>query len=94
MFVLQPEEEEDSVDAASSDLERLCELFAQLTECKDDSQQRGWALHEDEQIITDNLEEMLSILVCTKLLPTSSYYLDTFYQNHAIVVVHVPLYFT
>ena len=49
--------------AGSSDHERLCELFEKLTECKDDSQQRGWALHEDERIITDNLDEMLSILV-------------------------------
>lgn len=49
-------------EETSMDYERLCELFEELTECKDDSQQRGWHLHEDEDIINSNLEEMLSIL--------------------------------
>ncbi|XP_053399452.1 LOW QUALITY PROTEIN: NCK-interacting protein with SH3 domain-like [Mercenaria mercenaria] len=49
-------------EETSLDYERLCELFAELTECKDDSQQRGWHLHEDEDIINSNLEEMSSIL--------------------------------
>ena len=42
---------------------RLQELFTDLTARKDDSQQRGWYLHEDESIITSLLEELLSILV-------------------------------
>lgn len=46
----------------SSDYMRLQELFMELTARKDDSQQRGWALHEDEAIITSLLEELLSIL--------------------------------
>lgn len=46
----------------SSDYTKLQELFTELTAHKDDSQQRGWALHEDESIITGLLEELLSIL--------------------------------
>lgn len=46
----------------SSDYMRLQELFTELTARKDDSQQRGWALHEDESIISSLLEELLSIL--------------------------------
>ena len=34
-----------------------------MTECKDDSQQRGWAVHDDQQIIVEYLEELLQILV-------------------------------
>ena len=49
----------------SQDAARLCELFAQMSACKEDSQQRSWALHEDEDVIMKNLQEMLSILVCT-----------------------------
>lgn len=53
----------DSVEEESGfDYDRLCELFRKLTECKDDSQQRGWHLHEDEDMIRSNLEEMVSIL--------------------------------
>ena len=47
----------------SSDYLRLHELFTDLTARKDDSQQRGWYLHEDESAITSLLEELLSILV-------------------------------
>ncbi|XP_071961143.1 NCK-interacting protein with SH3 domain-like [Antedon mediterranea] len=45
------------------DEERLQVIFSELTSCKDDAQQRSWALHEDESIITEYLEELLSILV-------------------------------
>ncbi|XP_071961121.1 NCK-interacting protein with SH3 domain-like isoform X2 [Antedon mediterranea] len=44
------------------DEERLQVIFSELTSCKDDAQQRSWALHEDESIITEYLEELLSIL--------------------------------
>ncbi len=47
----------------SHDLERLREIFFQLQECKDDSQQRGWAVHDDQQAIMDYLQELLQILV-------------------------------
>ena len=46
-----------------SDLERLKEILFEITDCKDDSQQRGWAVHDDEKAISDLLEEMLQILV-------------------------------
>ena len=47
----------------SSDVERLKEIFFEITECKDDSQQRGWAVHDDQQAIVEILEELLQILV-------------------------------
>ena len=46
-----------------SDLERLKEIFFEITDCKDDSQQRGWAVHDDEKAISDLLDELLQILV-------------------------------
>ena len=46
-----------------SDVERLKEIFFEITECKDDSQQRGWAVHDDQQAIVEILEELLQILV-------------------------------
>ena len=47
----------------TSDVERLKEIFFEITECKDDSQQRGWAVHDDQQAIMEILEELLQILV-------------------------------
>ena len=52
-----------AIPESHSDLERLKELLFEITECKDDSQQRGWAIHDDEKAISDILEEILQILV-------------------------------
>ena len=60
-FLTQSSSKEDVEE--SLDYTRLQRLFTELTAHKDDSQQRGWALHEDESIITSILEEILSILV-------------------------------
>ncbi|XP_030841299.1 NCK-interacting protein with SH3 domain [Strongylocentrotus purpuratus] len=46
----------------SRDHERLEVIFKELTACKDDAQQRSWALHEDEAIISGHLEELITIL--------------------------------
>ena len=48
----------------SRDLERLHELFFEIQEVKDDSQQRGWAVHDDSQAISQTLEQLLQLLVC------------------------------
>ncbi|XP_072027426.1 NCK-interacting protein with SH3 domain-like [Amphiura filiformis] len=61
------------------DQERLQVIFQELTECKDDSQQRSWALHEDERIITDHLQELITILsdadpkVCRAVIQQNHY---------------------
>ena len=47
----------------SGDLERLREIFFDIQELKDDQQQRGWAVHDDQQAIVELLEELLQILV-------------------------------
>lgn len=45
------------------DASRLKIIFNELTSCKEDSQQRSWMLHEDEDVIVDYISELLSILV-------------------------------
>lgn len=46
----------------SADHERLSQLFEQITDVKNDSQQRGWAVHDDLSTITSCLEELLQRL--------------------------------
>ena len=50
---------------SSKDAVRLEVIFSEMAACKDDSQQRSWALHEDESVITEYLTELVSILVST-----------------------------
>ncbi|XP_059800456.1 NCK-interacting protein with SH3 domain-like isoform X1 [Hypanus sabinus] len=56
------------------DEQRLEVIFADLARHKNDTQQRSWALHEDESIISCYLEELLGILtdadpeVCKRMI--------------------------
>lgn len=45
------------------DSKRLQYIFAQLADCKNDSEQRTWMLYEDEDDIVQFLEELVEILV-------------------------------
>lgn len=45
------------------DSHRLKLIFGQLAECKNDSEQRTWMLHEDEDYIVQFLTELIEILV-------------------------------
>jgi hypothetical protein len=47
---------------SSADMERLREIFFQLQDVRDDSQQRGWAVHDDLNVIMEYLSELLQIL--------------------------------
>ena len=47
----------------SSDMVRLKEIFFQLRDVREDSQQRGWAVHDDLGLIMEYLSELLQILV-------------------------------
>ena len=47
----------------SHDGQQLVRILHELTEHKEDSQQRTWAVHEDEGIILKLLKELLNILV-------------------------------
>lgn len=47
----------------SHDAQRLRIIFAQLADCKNDSEQRTWMLYEDEDDITRFLVELVEILV-------------------------------
>ena len=57
----------------SRDLERLRDAFFQIKDCKDDTQQRGWAVHDDHHIISGYLSELLQLLVRTATSCHSSY---------------------
>eukprot|EP00061_Rhincodon_typus_P015926 g43875.t1 len=52
------------------DEQRLEVIFTDLARHKNDSQQRSWALHEDESIISCYLEELLGILSQNNGSPT------------------------
>ncbi|KAF5304952.1 hypothetical protein FQA39_LY09426 [Lamprigera yunnana] len=45
------------------DASRLKIIFNELTSCKEDSQQRSWMLHEDEEVIKEYISELISILL-------------------------------
>jgi len=60
---------------SSADHERLSRLFEQITDVKNDSQQRGWAVHDDLSTITSCLEELLQRLVCTIIVSQICYLL-------------------
>ncbi|KAK3104104.1 hypothetical protein FSP39_024455 [Pinctada imbricata] len=89
-------DEEESYDA-----KRIEELFTKLTACKDDSQQRSWALYEDQQNILTNLEELLSILenakpsICRRAVSRNNYdsihNLVQYYQMESRVVLRLSL---
>lgn len=59
--------QELGVIAASPDAKTIRTIFNRLTQCKEDEQQRSWALHEDEGMILDHLEKLNKILVCQVL---------------------------
>lgn len=46
----------------SHDAKRLREIFFELKNVKEDEEQRSWALYEDENAISEILQELLSIL--------------------------------
>nr|XP_006824184.1 PREDICTED: NCK-interacting protein with SH3 domain-like [Saccoglossus kowalevskii] len=70
---------DDDVIESGYDRERLEVIFSELITCKEDSQQRSWALHEDEPIILEYLEELVSILndanpkICKAIVCRDSY---------------------
>lgn len=65
MLVLQENLSNVSDDEllASHDGKCLNALVQEMVQCKEDSQQRSWALHEDEAVITKCLKDVISILV-------------------------------
>ncbi|XP_058821759.1 NCK-interacting protein with SH3 domain [Topomyia yanbarensis] len=52
----------DAFLAQTHDAQRLRVIFAGLSECKNDSEQRTWMLHEDEADISRYLSELIGIL--------------------------------
>ena len=56
---------DESTKAAESnkDLVRLKEIFFEIQEARDDSQQRGWAIRDDSGALASFLEELLQLLV-------------------------------
>lgn len=58
----------NTVLESSLDARRLHLALSELTKCKDDQQQRSWALYEDQSIIAEYLDEIASILVSLKTI--------------------------
>ncbi|XP_021962308.1 NCK-interacting protein with SH3 domain [Folsomia candida] len=54
--------QELGIIAVSPDAKTIRTIFNRLTQCKEDEQQRSWALHEDESMILDNLRKLNKIL--------------------------------
>ncbi|XP_077983692.1 NCK-interacting protein with SH3 domain-like [Glandiceps talaboti] len=83
--------EGDTMDnlEGSYDAERLEVIFSELTSCKDDSQQRSWALHEDEAIILEYIQELTTILndanpnICKAVISR-----DHYESLHSLVVYY------
>ncbi|XP_071083281.1 NCK-interacting protein with SH3 domain-like [Haliotis cracherodii] len=79
VFSTLSKEADQIQEVGSRDASRLEVIFSELTSCKDDSQQRSWALHEDESIIKEYLQELLSILenakpsICRKAIAQDNY---------------------
>lgn len=55
--------EDEEALLQSHDGQQLIGILDELTEHKEDSQQRTWAVHEDEGIIHKLLKNLLGILV-------------------------------
>lgn len=53
----------DNLLGDTHDAQRLRNLFSELADAKNDSEQRSWMLHEDEGDITNYLTELIRILV-------------------------------
>lgn len=53
----------DNLLGDTHDAQRLRNLFSELADAKNDSEQRSWMLHEDESDITNYLTELIRILV-------------------------------
>lgn len=53
----------DNLLGETHDAQRLRNLFSELSEAKNDSEQRTWMLYEDEVDITNYLTELIRILV-------------------------------
>jgi hypothetical protein len=73
-----------------------------LKDCKDDSQQRSWALYDDYAVILEYLDELLSILgdadptVCRSMVMRDDYdavqCLIIYFQMVGILNVFLQLY--
>lgn len=61
--LLRPLSAPDEFVEHTHDSQRLKIIFSQLADCKNDSEQRTWILHEDEQYIKKFLTELIEILV-------------------------------
>jgi hypothetical protein len=66
---------------SSADMARLKEIFFQLRDVREDSQQRGWAVHDDLGVIMEYLSELLQILCDADQEVTRAAVRDDKYEN-------------
>lgn len=82
-LVSRPVSTPRAVLESSLDARRLHLALSELTKCKDDQQQRSWALYEDQSIIAEYLEEIASILVSLNMARILLiFYFQTMPQQH------------
>jgi hypothetical protein len=89
-------------EGSHHDRDRLGVIFSELKDCKDDSQQRSWALYDDYAVILEYLDELLSILgdadptVCRSMVMRDDYdavqCLIIYFQMVGILNVFLQLY--
>lgn len=58
----------DNLLGETHDARRLRAIFADLADCKNDSEQRTWMLYEDEDDIIQYIQELTGILVSTQMM--------------------------
>ncbi|XP_052872723.1 NCK-interacting protein with SH3 domain [Anopheles cruzii] len=62
LHLASPLDVTDALLSQTHDAHRLRVIFAELSDCKNDSEQRTWMLHEDEADISQYLTELIRIL--------------------------------
>lgn len=75
----------------SSDMEKLKEIFANLWSASTDEQQRGWPIHEDEQVILGLLVELNKVLTDANPLMTREFVSSHDFNNVTMLCTYFQM---
>lgn len=75
----------------STDMINLKAVFKRLWYCKNDEQQRSWPVHEDEELITNTLDELLQILANANLTVSREAVCRDNYDNLHMLVTYFQM---
>ncbi|XP_003384974.1 PREDICTED: NCK-interacting protein with SH3 domain-like [Amphimedon queenslandica] len=87
----QAKEEDNSLSEDNEDLKRLKHIFFEMREARDDSQQRGWAVRDDSEIISQYLEELLQILYDADPIVSKAAIQEDKYENILVLISYYQL---